>query len=458
VINANIPSIIWKADIDEQLNFTNSYISAEVDKYLGLPQGSIDNSCNKYFTYILPQYLPQIFDLFKKGLKHPNQLFSYDYEVQKADDKLAWFSTSGRVIIEDNKQTVYGSTIDITEQKKGEHALKEREEKLRNIFQNSTNLFYSHTPDHTLTYVSPQIENVLGYTQEEAMIKWTDLATDNPINQIGFQNTLKAINTGNRQPTYNLELIRKDGKKIIVEVRESPVIENDQVTSIVGSLTDVTDRIKAERELNKSRRRLKIMNSILRHDIMNDLVAMKSALKIYRHKKNEAILAEIEKRVKKGINTIKKQRKQQDFIDEYSMLDKMEMAKIASDVRKNHPEIKINIQGQGTAFADNAIYSVFDNLIANAIKHGKASTLDIDIEADENYCTMRIADNGIGIPDKYKDNVFEEGFQFGDSGNTGIGLFIVKQTIEGYDGEITVEDNQPQGTLFCIRLRRIIEK
>jgi PAS domain S-box-containing protein len=130
-----------------------------------------------------------------------------------------------------------------------EQELRANEEKLRSIFENSTNLFYSHTPEHLLTYVSPQIADVLGYTPEEAMIKWTDLASDNPINEIGFQSTMKAVKTGERQPTYNLELIKKTGEKIWVEARESPVIENGKVTAIVGSITDITKRKDAEQKL-----------------------------------------------------------------------------------------------------------------------------------------------------------------------------------------------------------------
>ncbi|MCF8298211.1 MAG: PAS domain S-box protein [Saprospiraceae bacterium] len=141
---------------------------------------------------------------------------------------------------------------DITQRKQAEIALKESEEQIRNIFDNSTNMFYSHDTNHQLNYVSPQVMSILGYTREEALIKWTDFATDNPINDIGYQNTLKAIQTGKRQATYELELLRKDGKKIIVEVRESPVLKDGKTVGIVGSLNDITERKKIESSLNEA--------------------------------------------------------------------------------------------------------------------------------------------------------------------------------------------------------------
>jgi PAS domain S-box-containing protein len=135
---------------------------------------------------------------------------------------------------------------DITDRKKAEEALKKSEEKLRNIFENSTNIFYSHTVDNTITYISPQVEDFLGYSQEEALIKWTEFASENPLNEIGFENTMKAIKTGIPQPPYELELVRKNGKKIRVEVREAPILENGKTNAIVGSLTDITVRKQAE--------------------------------------------------------------------------------------------------------------------------------------------------------------------------------------------------------------------
>jgi len=101
------------------------------------------------------------------------------------------------------------------------------------------------------------------------------------------------------------------------------------------------------------------------------------------------MLDEIEKRVKKSLNTINKQRDQERFIDSHSDLDEYQMEKVAYDSIKNFPDIKINVAGTGTAYADNAIYSVFENIIDNAVKHGKTTKMDIDIRSDEEYCEIR---------------------------------------------------------------------
>src|SRR4030067_2271575 len=138
---------------------------------------------------------------------------------------------------------------EITERKQAEEALRESEEKIRNIVENSTNLFYSHTTDHVLTYLSPQVKEILGYEPGEALVKWMELTSDNPINKKAFEITQRAIETGIRQPTYHLEMITKDSRKVWVEINEAPLVRDGKTIAIVGAAQDITDRKKAEESL-----------------------------------------------------------------------------------------------------------------------------------------------------------------------------------------------------------------
>jgi len=141
---------------------------------------------------------------------------------------------------------------DITERKRVEEAFRKSEEKLRNIIEHSTNLFYSHTPEHVLTYLSPQVKSFLGYEPEEALVKWTEFITNNPVNIKGYEATQRALESGEAQPPYELELKCKDGSVIWVEAHETPVVMNGKSIAIAGALTNITERKKAEEELRKS--------------------------------------------------------------------------------------------------------------------------------------------------------------------------------------------------------------
>jgi signal transduction histidine kinase len=93
-------------------------------------------------------------------------------------------------------------------------------------------------------------------------------------------------------------------------------------------------------------------------------------------------------------------------------------------------------------------------LLNNSILHGKASSIEIDIESIGDHIVLRFADKGSGIPDKIKTKIFDERFIFGKSGNTGIGLHIVKNTIERYGWQMFLEDNKSKGATFVIELRK----
>lgn len=105
------------------------------------------------------------------------------------------------------------------------------------------------------------VEQILGYTQEEALINWTELVSDNPINEIGFKHTVKAIETCKPQPPYELELVHKSGKKVWVEVREAPLVKDGKTVSIVGALTDITKRKQAEKDLRESEEKFREMSA-----------------------------------------------------------------------------------------------------------------------------------------------------------------------------------------------------
>jgi len=136
--------------------------------------------------------------------------------------------------------------------------LKEKEKQLSNIVEHSTNLFYTHTPDYKLTYVSPRSYDFFDCSPDEVKnIPWTELLTDNPANKIGREKTDKAIETGERQEPYELELVTKKGRKLWVEVHEAPVVENGKTVSVAGALVNITERKKYEKKLKESEERFK---------------------------------------------------------------------------------------------------------------------------------------------------------------------------------------------------------
>ncbi len=152
---------------------------------------------------------------------------------------------------------------DITENKRMTEALRQSEEKLRNIIENSSNLFYTHTTEHVFTYLSPQARDFFDCAPEEAMVRWTDFITDHPVNQHGLELTNRAIMTAERQPGYELELKTKTGRRLWVEIHEAPVVKDGKTVAIVGVATNISERKKSLEQLKESEERLRLLSENL---------------------------------------------------------------------------------------------------------------------------------------------------------------------------------------------------
>jgi signal transduction histidine kinase len=217
-------------------------------------------------------------------------------------------------------------------------------------------------------------------------------------------------------------------------------------------MQDITERKHVEEDLKRYSEHLKIINRILRHDVINYLAGVDSALMLYGKTKEENLLQEASSRVIKSVDLI---RKMKDL--EMLFLSKQKLRPISVKAAIEHAAthdkvIELRIEGDSEVLADDALDSVFVNIVSNAILHGKTDRIDVEIKDQGTWCVIKISDSGIGIPDTIKEKIFEEGFKYGDTGQTGLGLYIVKKIVERYGGTISVSSNVPKGTSFILKI------
>ena len=130
---------------------------------------------------------------------------------------------------------------------------------------------------------------------------------------------------------------------------------------------------------------------------------------------------------------------------------------ILTQIRETHHIIN-NIEKDLTINGDEFyLISLFQNLIDNALKYAeKNTTITISSTRHQGAILIRVADEGIGIKNEFKELIFERFFRIGDeetrdTKGTGLGLFLVKEIVKLHDGEITCKDNSPKGTIFEIK-------
>lgn len=96
------------------------------------------------------------------------------------------------------------------------------------------------------------------------------------------------------------------------------------------------------------------------------------------------------------------------------------------------------------------------NLIGNAIKYSPAgSDVTVQIRRDSGSAVITVSDHGIGIPDSDVTRVFQpfhRGQNVGSRSGSGLGLPIVKQSVDALGGEIHLTTRVGQGTTFTVRI------
>ncbi len=190
--------------------------------------------------------------------------FTIEAKIITAKGNPRWIKAIGEPKMENGRCVrVFGSTQDITEQRRAKQQAKKAQQELHELVEHSTIMFYRHGTDHKLTYVSPQSEQFLGCSPEKAKKHWTEFITNHPKNEEGLETVEKAIETGEAQPPYELQLKRTDGKVIWVQVNESPIVEDGETVEIVGSLTDITSLKEKQQKLKEKETQLRnIANNI----------------------------------------------------------------------------------------------------------------------------------------------------------------------------------------------------
>ncbi|MBD3406580.1 MAG: PAS domain S-box protein [Candidatus Lokiarchaeota archaeon] len=390
-------------------------------------------------------------------------LFREEKHIHHADGKQAWWEIN-RVPLHDddgNVIGVLGTFQDITERKKADESIKKSEAKYRSLAEQSFQGLTILNKDG-FSYVNRTFANLVGYSIDHLMemdLKeiWHLIHPDD--RQI-LKNRIEAAESGRpTQPRHEYRLIDSKGEIHWVEAYATP-IDYFGKASIQTVLVDITDRLSAEKEIRTARDRAGLYLDLMCHDIRNQLqVILNSATLMHSAtdaKVKDSFFDILQLSVQRCSRLIDEVKTTEDLIEvplaKRSLEAALKGVLEAIETRVSNTEfIKSFSKKQATIMADEYLELLLSNIIVNAIEHNPNEDRKIWVSLKQrgNEYFLEIADNGQGIPDSRKEELFDMARRYG-----GIGLHQSVQIIEKYGGKIDVTDriegNASEGAKFIL--------
>lgn len=263
-----------------------------------------------------------------------------------------------------------------------------------------------------------------------------------------------ALDTG-RARADELLLRHRDGSRIPVEVSAAE-LELDGTDHVLASVRDVRDRKHREQALS-------VFNRVLRHNIRNDMnviIGRASMLEDAMASGDEqAHLARILDTAR-GLTELGEKARTFGQLDERDPdADSVEIGplidRVIESLAEAHPDARITVRGDADAVA--AVEPTLDvairELLENAIKHATtdAPTVAVDIDSDGDDVTVRVADEGPGLPEQDR-AVLEGGSETPLDHGSGLGLWLANWVVTAAGGSISVPEAGPDGSVVALSL------
>lgn len=232
-------------------------------------------------------------------------------------------------------------------------------------------------------------------------------------------------------------------------------------------LRQQAERLHRQQQTLASRgEQLALLNRVLRHDVRNDMNVVTGWVdELYDHVDEPGVplLDNVSAAANHVVDLTRDARELVETIDadEDAALDPIDLgAVIEAEVARRRETfedatIELSDVPRGVTVAANELLSsVFRNLINNAVQHNDtdAPTVTVGVTQRDGRVTVRVADDGPGIPDDHKELLFGADTKGMESDGSGMGLYLVERLVDIYGGDVRVEDNEPRGAVLVVDL------
>jgi PAS domain S-box-containing protein len=230
------------------------YANTRCEEILDYRKEDFYSSDFNFFDIIAPEYIPVVKEKYEKHLRGED-ITPYEYALLTKDGNRIEAIINTKIIHYEGEKSILGIVTDIAERKRAEEAIRESEEKFRKVAEQSPNMIFINKQGR-IVYVNNKCETIMGYKREEfysSNFNFLDLIAPEHIQII--KENFEVHNKGEEVEPHEYVIVTKNGDRIDVIIN-TRLIKYDGVPSILGIVTDITDRKKAEKVLQKSQRDL----------------------------------------------------------------------------------------------------------------------------------------------------------------------------------------------------------
>jgi PAS domain S-box-containing protein len=453
----NIPGIVYRLFPKEgsRLQFFNQMLTVTTGF---APEELQKGTISPIVTLIHPEDRARVIGTVEDAVRK-NVPFVVEYRIRTKDGSIRHFIERGRPVFDsrENLEFIDGIINDISERKQAELDLVESKRVLDTLIHNLPGVVYRcrNDPDWTMEFVSEGSLALTGCSPVDLIDNKT-LSYGSLIVEEDRQGVWDTVQTGigsrnSFQMAYRIR-DRLDQIRWAWEQGRGIYDESGNIIALEGYIADISGHKHAEEALQVTNRKLQLLSGITRHDIKNQVLALRSALEFIDQESMDQSTRKVMKIAQKTAETINSQI---EFTKEYEHLGIQEprWQNVRETFRRATLQFLVgNIsldvtEGDFEIFADPLLERVFYNLLDNAFRHG-GNVTHIGLSLIELKAELKIIleDDGRGVPDEEKTLIFERGY----GKNTGLGLFLSREILSITGISVTEIGTWGEGARFEI--------
>jgi two-component system, cell cycle sensor histidine kinase and response regulator CckA len=408
-----------------------------------------------------------------------------EFQLRRADGSPVWLEAVGTNLLADS--TIRGIVLtarDVSERKRADRALRESEERYRDLFDNASDLVCMAAPDGTLLYVNQAWQDGTGYSEEEiGRIRLPDIV--HPDSRVRYSEALERVLAGERLEHVELTFVPKSNPPITVEGNLSCTFKDGQPSVVRGIYRDITERKRVEEHLRRAERMQaagKLAGGVA-HEVNNMMTGVIgfSEFLLRSLEPDDPRRADVEEVIRAGTRAAdvtrqllaftRQQFLQPQVVDINAVVTEMEKMLRHSLGEDKRLDFKLSPEA-GQVRADRGqLEQVLINLVLNARdaldSHGRVTietacaTWDpayaerhggVDIPLGR-YVMLAVSDTGCGMDRGVQERIFEPFFTTKPIGQgTGLGLSTVYGIVKQSGGFVWVYSEPAQGSVFKVYL------